>query len=238
MYVVTGGGTGIGRAVALALHQRGERVAIVGRRFGRLDAVAAESGGAIATVVADCTVAAEVAAMAEGIGGAVHGLVHCAGGNPAIGRADPTDLAGHLALANETLASNLGSAALMVEALAPRMGAGGSIVLFGSIAAEDGVGFYGPAKAAVASYAVGRARALGGEGIRVNCVSPGYIKDTEFFPGGLAADRAEALRSQTALGRVGEPAQVADLVLFLLSGASSHLTGQNFHINGGAAATR
>ena len=127
--------------------------------------------------------------MAARVTGDVEGLAHCAGGNPAIGRPDPDSLEAEAALLGETIAGNLTSAALTVTALAGRMTAGSSVVLFGSIAAERGVGYYGPAKAAVASYAVGLARALGPRGIRVNCISPGYIAGTEFFGGRLSPER-------------------------------------------------
>lgn len=164
--------------------------------------------------------------------------MHCAGGNPAIGRPAPRTLEAEAALARETLDGNLLSAALTVTALADRMSAGASIVLLGSIAAEHGVGYYGPAKAAVASYAVGLAKALGPRGIRVNCVSPGYIAETEFFAGGMTPERAAELRDQTAIGRTGTPDDVVALTEFLLSDLSRHVTGQNLHLDGGAFATR
>lgn len=121
--------------------------------------------------------------------------MHCAGGNPAIGRPPSATLEEEAALLEETLAGNLVSAALTVTALDEAMGEGAAIVLLGSIAAERGVGYYGPAKAAVASYAVGLAAALGSRGIRVNCLSPGYIAGTEFFAGTMTDERAEALRA-------------------------------------------
>ena len=90
----------------------------------------------------------------------------------------------------------------------------------------------------MASYAVGLARDLGPRGIRVNCISPGYIADTEFFGGRLSPEREAALRGQTATGRTGVPQDAVALTLFLLSASGRHLTGQNFHLNGGAFTTR
>lgn len=238
MHIVTGGGTGIGRAIALALHARGEQVLATGRRRAPLDDLAAASGGGIAVLSCDHSAPADVRKLVEAVDGPVTGLVHCAGGNPAIGRPDPTSLDEEKALLDETIAGNLTSAALTVTALRPLMPTGASIVLYGSIAAEHGVGYYGPAKAAVASYAVGLAAALGPQDIRVNCISPGYIADTEFFGPGLDADRAEQLRRQTAIGRNGTPDDAVALTLFLLSPESRHLTGQNLHLNGGAFTTR
>lgn len=100
------------------------------------------------------------------------------------------------------------------------------------------MGFYGPAKAAVASYALGLAAALGPRGIRVNCISPGYIADTEFFAGTMTPEREEELRAATMLGRTGVPDDVVGLTEFLLSSRAQHLTGQNFHLDGGAHSTR
>jgi 3-oxoacyl-[acyl-carrier protein] reductase len=238
MYIVTGGGTGIGRAIALALHGQGRQVLIAGRRRDPLDDVVRASGGAITAVPCDSSTPAGAEAVAAGVAGDVEGLAHCAGGNPAIGRPDPDSLEAEAALLGETIAGNLTSAALTVTALAGRMTAGSSVVLFGSIAAERGVGYYGPAKAAVASYAVGLAHALGPRDIRVNCISPGYIAGTEFFRGRLSPDREDGLRAQTATGRTGEPGDAVALALFLLSAEARHLTGQNFHLNGGAFTTR
>ncbi len=238
MYIVTGGGTGIGRAVALSLHRDGQRVIIVGRREAPLEAVVDRSGGSIEAVACDLSVPAGARTLAARVSGRVEGLVHCAGGNPAIGRPEPQSLEDQAALAQETLAGNVISAALTIAALQDRLGEGSSIVLFGSIAAEHGVGYYGPAKAAVASYVVGLAKELGPRGVRVNCISPGYIAETEFFAGQMTPERAEDLRAQTTLGRTGMPDDAADVTRFLLSDHSRHLTGQNLHLNGGAFTSR
>ncbi|MFC4337403.1 SDR family NAD(P)-dependent oxidoreductase [Salininema proteolyticum] len=238
MHIVTGGGTGIGRAVATALHRQGHRVLVTGRRAEPLAEVARASDGEITAVACDNSTPEGVRAMLGAVEGGVEGLVHCAGGNPAIGREAPASLEDEADLLAETLAGNLTSAALTVAALDDRLAPGGSIVLYGSIAAETGVGYYGPAKAAVSSYAVGLADRLGPRGVRVNCVSPGYVAETEFFRGRLSADREEALRDQTMLGRTGVPEDAVDLTLFLLSERARHITGQNLHLNGGAHTMR
>ncbi|WP_152360334.1 SDR family NAD(P)-dependent oxidoreductase [Microlunatus speluncae] len=238
MHVVTGGGTGIGRAIALSLSQDGQRVLIAGRRAAPLEAVVEQGAGRIEAVACDLSVPAGARILAARLSGVVEGLVHCAGGNPAIGRPEPRTLEDEAALAADTLAGNLVSTALTVTAVEDRLSNDASIVLFGSIAAEHGVGYYGPAKAAVASYAVGLAARLGPRGVRVNCVSPGYIAETEFFAGLMTPERAAELRAQTAIDRTGVPADAVGLTRFLLSSHSRHLTGQNLHLNGGAFTTR
>ncbi|MCR3721458.1 MULTISPECIES: SDR family NAD(P)-dependent oxidoreductase [Prauserella salsuginis group] len=238
MYVVTGGGTGIGRAVALSLHHRGEAVLVAGRRRAPLDDVVARTGGAVTAVSCDLATPDGARTLAAQVAGRVDGLVHCAGGNPAIGTPEAATLDAEADLLRDTLDSNLTSAALAVSALSGHLAAGAAIVLFGSIAAEHGVGFYGPAKAAVSSYALGLAAALGPRGIRVNCISPGYIADTEFFAGTMTPEREEELRAATTLGRTGVPDDVVGLTEFLLSSRAQHLTGQNLHVDGGAHPTR
>ncbi|MDO3703477.1 SDR family oxidoreductase [Micromonospora sp. C28SCA-DRY-2] len=238
MFVVTGGGTGIGRAVASALHERGDRVLVTGRRAGPLEALSRETGGGIEFLACDNSDPADARRLAESVTEPVDGLVLCAGGNPAIGRPEPESLADVAALLDETMASNVRSVALTVAALESRLADGASVVLFGSIAAERGVGFYGPAKAAVASYAVGLAARLGARGITVNCLAPGYVAGTEFFRGGMTREREEQLRGQTMTGRVGALSDAVACVLFLLSPQARHVTGQTIHLNGGAVTTR
>ncbi|GAA1216019.1 SDR family NAD(P)-dependent oxidoreductase [Prauserella alba] len=238
MYVVTGGGTGIGRAVALSLHQRGEPVLVAGRRRAPLDDVAGHSGGAVRTVCCDLSTPEGARTLAAAVDADVDGLVHCAGGNPAIGGPEASTLEAEADLVRETLDSNVTSAALTVSALSGHLVMGASVVLFGSIAAEHGVGYYGPAKAAVASYALGLAAAFGPRRIRVNCISPGYIAETEFFAGTMTPEREEELRAATTLGRTGVPDDVVGLTEFLLSSRSQHITGQNLHLDGGAHPTR
>ncbi|WP_035280665.1 SDR family NAD(P)-dependent oxidoreductase [Brevibacterium album] len=241
MYIVTGGGTGIGRAVALSLSDHGHQVLIAGRRAEPLEAVVERGEGRIQALACDLSTPAgarEVAVRMDDLDEDVEGIVHCAGGNPAMRSPQPQSLEDEAALIEETLAGNVTSAGLIVAAVKDRFAEEASIVLFGSIAAEHGIGYYGPAKAAVASLAVGLAGELGVRGIRVNCVSPGYIADTEFFAGQMTPDREATLRDQTALGRTGRPDDAVKVTEFLLSERSRHITGQNIHLNGGAFSTR
>ena len=110
----------------------------------------------------------------------------------------------------------------------------GSIVLFGSIAGEHGaVGqtAYAAAKSAVAGAARSAARELGRYGIRVNAVAPGVIRTD--LTAGQSDEVLEAVARRTPLGRLGEPADVARVVRFLVSDEAAFVTGQVLGVDGG-----
>jgi 3-oxoacyl-[acyl-carrier protein] reductase len=110
----------------------------------------------------------------------------------------------------------------------------GSIVLFGSIAGEHGaIGqtAYAAAKAAVAGAARSAARELGPYGIRVNAVAPGVIRTD--LTAGQSEEVLGAVVRRTPLGRLGEPADVARVVRFLVSDEAAFVTGQVLGVDGG-----
>jgi NAD(P)-dependent dehydrogenase (short-subunit alcohol dehydrogenase family) len=120
-----------------------------------------------------------------------------------------------------------------VKAMSTRHGGkGGSIVLLSSRAAAYGSPglfvWYAASKGAVNSFTVGLAREVGEEGIRVNCVSPGPINT-----GMTAIETLQKTAQTTALKRVGEPHEVASVILFLASSAASYITGTETLVAGG-----
>lgn len=232
--VVTGGGTGIGLATAAAFVAGGDRVHIVGRRAAVLQATA-ERIGAVA-VAGDLSTPAGAASVAASLPRTVDVLINNAGGNSDFDRSstntDPLVSTADSWSANWT--SNVLPAVLITTALTERFSDDARLVNVGSIAAPQGSGSYGAAKAALASWTVGLAHDLGPRRITANLVAPGLVEDTEFFRGRLTEERRARLIGATATRRAGRPDDIAAVITFLASPGARHLTGQVIHVNGGA----
>ncbi|WP_328323573.1 SDR family oxidoreductase [Kribbella sp. NBC_00382] len=235
--VVTGGGTGIGKAAAERFRADGDRVVITGRRPDVLEKAAAELGAE--ALVCDGTDPEQVRRLVGELPPEVHVLVNNAGGNTDFGAPDgENDLA---ALKSNWLGNfdaNVLTAVLMTTALAPRLANGGAVVQIGSIAGTRGAGSYGAAKAALATWNQDVAAELGPRGITSNVVAPGFTAGTEFFQDRMTVDRREKLLAATMVKRQGEVADIAAVIHFLASPAARHITGQTLHVNGGALTTR
>ena len=256
--VVTGGGTGIGYAIAGEFIRAGDQVTITGRRehvlkeavtslnsLATRDATRADATRADATRVTapaagyacfDAADPAAVSAALTQLPERVDVLVNNAGGNTGFDRAAVGDgeLAGLAADWRANLDANLLSAVLVTAALTPRFAPDARIISFSSIAARRGAGSYGAAKAAVEAWSADVARELGPRGITANVVSPGLTLGSEFFRDTLTEARKQRLIAETRNGRAGTTADVAAAVMFLASPAAGHVTGQVVHVNGGA----
>ncbi|AXB47885.1 SDR family NAD(P)-dependent oxidoreductase [Amycolatopsis albispora] len=235
--LVTGGGTGIGKAIAAAFAGRGDGVVITGRRQEVLDKAAADLGGAVRTACFDAADPAQVEAFAATLG-EVDVLVNNAGGNTDFDRGEPGGLAAVAENWRANLEANVLTAVLMTTACLGKLRPGGSIVTIGSIAADKGAGSYGAAKAAIASWNIDLARTVGRRGLTANVVAPGYIADTEFFRDKLTDERRSSLIDAAMTGRAGAPEDIAETVTFLASPGARQLTGQVIPVNGGECTTR
>ncbi|MEV4760508.1 SDR family oxidoreductase [Micromonospora sp. NPDC049559] len=236
--LVTGGGSGIGRAVAARFRVAGDTVIITGRNADRLTATAAEIDAR--PIVCDATEPGQVERMADELGTGLDVLVNMAGGNTDL---DPpgrpgTPLEQVLAAWRANLDANLLSAVLTTTAVLDRLRPGGSIINVGSIGAEYATTSYGAAKAAVAAWTAGLSSVVGPRGVTANLISPGYIAETDFFRGQLSEQRRAALIEATHDKRAGHPDDVAETAYFLASEGARHITGQTLHVNGGAHTTR
>lgn len=233
--VVTGGGTGIGRAIAASFAQEGNEVVITGRRPERLAAAVADIGGHVTAVPFDAADPVQVERAVTELPDTVDVLVNAAGGNTDIGSPDPGTLDEVAAAWRANFDSNVLSAVLVTTALRPQLTPGGAVVSFSSIAAHrQGAGSYSAAKAAIEAWNLTLAHDLGELRITANVIAPGFIDDTGFFRGRMTDERRARLIAETANGRAGTPGDIAATVLFLASPAAGHVTGQVIHVNGGA----
>jgi 3-oxoacyl-[acyl-carrier protein] reductase len=239
--LVTGAGSGIGRAIALHLAGLGAAVAI--NHKGEPDADGARAvvdevvaaGGKAVACAADVTQRAEVQAMlarVEAVLGTPEILVNNVGG--LIERQAFVDFQDELW--DRILDLNLKSAFICAQAVLPGMLARGrgQIVNISSIAAETGAADgsipYAAAKGGLNAMTVGLARELAPHNIRVNAVAPGLI-DTPFHAGN---ERSFAQRiAAIPLGRIGEPAEVARVVGYLVADTAAYITGQVWTVAGG-----
>ncbi|MCM2419463.1 SDR family oxidoreductase [Streptomyces sp. RKAG293] len=233
--VVTGGGTGIGRAIATRLAGSGDRVTIVGRRRDVLRATAEELRGehGLDVTPVDCDLADpdEVETALTRLPDRVDVLVNNAGSRePATGPGPH----GVRARWRGDFERNVLTAVLLTESLRDRLTTdGGRVITVTSVAALRGGGSYGASKAALHAWNHSLAAQLGPQGVTCNIVAPGTVAGTEFF--GARLDDAELTRraGRTLVGRVGRPADVAAAVVFLASPEAAFITGEILQCNGG-----
>lgn len=236
--VVTGGGTGIGKATAGMLAGEGFDVIIVGRRPDVLDDAVKWIGPQATAVTADVADPAQIPAVVEAVAGRpLDVLVNNAG---AYISGDESTLHAVADRWRANLDSNVLTAVLMTTALLPRLRRpGGKIILTSSIAAQRGGGGpYSAAKAALHGYALDLATSLGAEGITANVISPGYITDSEFFLGRMTPEGHQKRVDATLIKRAGTPDEIAETVRWLVGPGGGFVTGQIINVNGGSVLGR
>ncbi len=233
--LVTGASRGIGAAIADALAERGARV--VGTATS--EAGAAAIGARLAAFggegrVLDVTDAAAVEALIEDIG-ARHGSLSILVNNAGITR-DNLLLRMKEDDWQAILDTNLSSVfrtskAVLRGMMKARKGRIVNIASVIGVTGNAGQANYAAAKAGIIAFSKSLAREVGSRGITVNVVAPGFI-DTDMTRGLPEAAR-EAMLTQIALGRLGEPADIARAVAFLAGPDAAYITGETLHVNGG-----
>jgi NAD(P)-dependent dehydrogenase (short-subunit alcohol dehydrogenase family) len=242
--LVTGGSRGIGAAAALQAAREGWNVAVnyQGNK-ARADAVVAEikaGNGAAFAVQGDVGIEADVQAIFAAVDkefGPVTGLVNNAGITGPVSRLDglsPEDLR---RVVDINILGSLACAREAIKRMSTRHGGqGGAIVNLSSIASViGGAGewvHYAMTKGAIDTFTLGLAREVAGEGIRVNAVAPGLI-ETEIHAAAGVGDRLEKLAPMIPMKRTGTAEEVAESILWLLSPASSYVTGTIVKVTGG-----
>ncbi len=231
--ILFGATGGIGSATARRLVRAGRSVLLAARNQEKLDQVAQELGAPAVIVNADDSGSIEAAfASCANQFGSVSGAVNCFGSlllKPAHLTTD--------ADWQQTLTTHLFSSFAIVRAAAKTMRqGGGAIVLISSAAARIGLANHeaiAAAKAGIQGLALSAAATYASKGIRINTVAPGLVRTplTEKIWSAPASESASA--QMHALGRLGEPDEVASLICWLLSPEQTWVTGQIFGIDGG-----
>ena len=245
--IVTGGAGGIGAATARAIAREGGSVAVVDIDVARVDEVArviGDAGGVATSVGADLSDETAVTATIEATVGRF-GRVDVLHNNAALTESaflardtEVTELA--LDVWERAMAVNLRSQMLMCKHVVPEMvrGGGGSIINMSSGASLKGDRTrtaYGVSKAGVNTLTMYVATSHGKQGVRVNTIVPGLIL-TDAVRAHLTEQMLTGLGRATLTPYVGEPDDVADLVVFLASDQSRYITGQMIAIDGGMSA--
>jgi 3-oxoacyl-[acyl-carrier protein] reductase len=237
--LIIGAAGGIGSATVRSLAANGHRLFLAGRDRAALDAL----GGEVAAEGITTLDARDIAAVTSWVtdvaeqAGRIDGIANLAGSillKPA-----------HLTTPEEwddTIATNLTSAFAVIRAAAPRMREhGGSIVLASSAAAQTGIANHeaiAAAKGGIIAMVRSAAATYGGSGVRVNAVAPGLTRARMTARMFDNEAQAEASRQMHALGRLGEPEDVASVVAWLLDPATTWVTGQTIGVDGGLGQVR
>lgn len=241
--IVTGGGSGMGRAIARRFADAGDKVYVLGRRLEKLQETGKGFPG-IECLATDVTDTNSVENARDAIikkHKNIDVLVNNAGGTFNV--SPDVDLDEAAENWNELIKTNLNSVFYMIFALEKYMSRpGGRIINITSVAAlagssRPGIGGQGYAASKAGIHGLSRTLmpSLAADGITINCIAPGLIGDTEFFgETGLSEDRREYYLKNIPVHRVGKSEDVAKAAFYLASDEAGFVTGEILNVNGGA----
>ncbi|MDT7740424.1 MAG: hypothetical protein QOK09_3793 [Mycobacterium sp.] len=232
--IITGASRGIGLAIAERLAAAGANVVLTARKQESADAAAEQVGGGAIGVAAhavDEDAARHCVDLALDRFGSIDILVNNAGTNPAFGPLIEQDHARFTKIFDVNLWAPLLWTSLAVKAwMADHGGAVVNTSSIGGMHQSPAMGLYNATKAALIHVTKQLALELS-PGVRVNAICPGVVRTR--LAEALWKDHEEAVSGSTALGRIGEPADVAAAVAFLVSDEASWITGETMVIDGG-----
>lgn len=231
--LVTGASSGIGRGVAIACSQMGATVLIVGRNSQKLtETLGMLAGEGHQPLICDLTNADAVKEMVANLP-SLNGIVHCAG----IGQRGPVKQLTEQDV-DKVMNVNFKAPVLLQSALLQqkKVNKGASIVFIASIASWSpsfGNACYSASKGAIISYSNCLSLELAPRQIRVNCISPAMVWTDLIMEGGVSEEQLKEDESRYPLKRYGTPEDIANLAVYMLSDASTWMTGSDVKISGG-----
>lgn len=231
--LITGASSGIGRGIAITCSKMGARVIINGRNIVKLqETLAMMSGEGHIVSAGDLTEHESLVCLVERLP-KLDGVVHCAG----IGQRVPSKMLTKNEV-DQVMDVNFKAPVLLQAELLrqKKLNKGSSIVFIASIASWSpsyGNSMYSASKGAIVSYANCLSLELAPRQIRVNCISPAMVWTDLITNGGVCEEQLKEDESKYPLKRYGTPEDIANLAVYMLSDASTWMTGSNVKISGG-----